>query len=187
MQVLHGDRTGPGHTAVTTTTRLELVHRAVHLAREAVAVYEDTAGGERAARPDWLRAGSALLAAGALLDAAGVLAPVVARQVAEPVAWALLALAVALDAAFNLLLGLGLVVVGLALGRESGWPIWLRGLAVVGGLVSLPVAGQIESDTWARLLAVSGPLWLLWLAGAGLRLGRGAIAGARTPTEAAAR
>ena len=52
MQVLHGDRTGPGHTTASSATRLELVHRAVQLAREAVAVYEDTAGGGRAARPE---------------------------------------------------------------------------------------------------------------------------------------
>jgi hypothetical protein len=127
-----------------------------------------------AARRGWLLAGAALVAAGAAVNAAGSAAPIAAVRFVEAprspegiaVARALLGFALATDAAFNLLLGLGLVAVNLALGRDSGWPPWARALGVVAGLASLPVAAQLISDGFARLLAVSGPLWLAWIAAA---------------------
>jgi hypothetical protein len=136
-----------------------------------------------AARRGWLVAGAALTAFGAAVNAAGSAAPLAAvRFVESPlspegvaVARGLLGLALATDAAFNLLLGVGLVAMNLALGRASGWPAWVRALGVIAGLASLPVAGQVVSDGFARLLAVSGPLWLAWIlaaAAAGLWQGR---------------
>jgi hypothetical protein len=65
--------------------------------------------------------------------------------------------------------------VNLALGAASGWPAWVRALGVAAGSASLPVAGQVASDALAKLLAVSGPLWLAWIlaaASAGLWLGQ---------------
>ena len=136
-----------------------------------------------AARRGWLVAGAALVAVGAAVNAAGSAAPLAAvRFLASPAtaegaaaARALLGLALATDAAFNLLLGLGLVAVNLALGAASGWPAWVRALGVAAGAASLPVAGQVASDALAKLLAVSGPLWLAWIlaaAAAGLWAGR---------------
>jgi hypothetical protein len=132
----------------------------------------------------WLLAGASLAAFGAVVNAAGSAAPLAAVRFVDPsqlgglqAAKALLGLALATDAAFNLLLGLGLVALNLALGRESGWPAWQRALGVAAGLASLPVAGQVVSDGLARLLAVSGPLWLAWIAAAsaaGLWQGRAA-------------
>jgi hypothetical protein len=129
------------------------------------------------ARPGWVRAGALLAASGALLNAAGTLAPAVAVRFAaappdpagEAVGRALLALTLHLDAHFNLVLGLGLLAVNLALGAASGWPRWARALGVLAGLASLPVALQFWSDPFAKLLAISGPLWLAWIAAASAR------------------
>jgi hypothetical protein len=51
----------------------------------------------------------------------------------------------------------------------------VRALGVTAGVASLPVAGQVVSDGFAKLLAVSGPLWLAWIlaaAAAGLWQGQ---------------
>lgn len=129
----------------------------------------------QAGRPDLVRLGALLAAAGALLNASGTQAPTVAvtlvGQEGEATR-ALLGMALALDATFNLLLGAALLLVNAGLGAASGWPLWLRALGLVAGLASLPVAGQLHSATFARLLAVSGPLWVAWIAAASLRLAR---------------
>jgi len=125
------------------------------------------AAAPRAARPGWLVAGLPLLAAGALLDAAGCVGPAVAARLpagaaGDAAGLALLGVALHLDAAFNLLLGVGLLAFHAGLGRGR-WPAWLRGLGLAAGAASLPVALQAWSDDLARLLALAGPLWLTWL------------------------
>ena len=127
----------------------------------------------RAERPGLLRLGTLLAAAGALLDAAGTQAPTVAVSLIGregEATRALLGMALALDASFNFLLGTGLVLANVALGGASGWPRWLRGLGLVAGLASLLVAGQLHSDRFADLLAIAGPLWLLWIGAVAFRL-----------------
>jgi len=127
----------------------------------------------RADRPSLFRLGTLLAAAGALLDAAGTQAPTVAVSLIGhegEATRALLGMALALDASFNFLLGVGLVLVNLGLGRASGWPGWLRGLGLVSGLASIPVAGQLHSDSFANLLAIAGPLWLAWIAAVAVRM-----------------
>jgi hypothetical protein len=132
------------------------------------------AAAARAERPGWLLAGAALIAGGALLDAAGTLAPVVvvrflpAGEGSARIGEALLALTLLLDSTFNVLLGLGLTAVSASLGRSSGWPGWHRALGVVAGLASIPVGLQAFSDAFARLLALTAPLWLAWIAAASL-------------------
>jgi hypothetical protein len=129
----------------------------------------------RARAPGWLRAGALYAAGGALLNAAGCFGPAVAVRFLPPgpagdaVGLALLAGTLHLDAHFNLALGLGLLAVNIAAGEGVGWPRWLRALGVVAGLASLPVAFQFWSDPFAKLLAVSGPLWLAWFTAAALR------------------
>jgi hypothetical protein len=128
-----------------------------------------------AARPDLVRLGALLAGAGALLDAAGTQAPTVAVSLVAregEATRALLGMALALDATFNLLLGAGLILLNAGLGATSGWPAWHRVLGLVAGLASLPVAGQLHSDALARLLAVAGPLWLAWVAVAAVWLAR---------------
>jgi hypothetical protein len=114
-----------------------------------------------ALRP-WALVGAVLFGGGALLDAAGTLAPIAVLRVSADAGEALLQLTLLLDAAFNGLLGLGLLAFAVAQSPEDGWPRWLRWLAAVAGLASLPVVLQFHSDAFARLLAVSGPLWLAW-------------------------
>lgn len=117
--------------------------------------------------------GAALIAAGALLDAAGTMAPVAALHSARPVAEALLWMTLLLDSSFNALLGFGLLAVGWGMSEAAGWPRGLRGLAWVAGLASLPVALQFHSDFFANLLLVSGPLWIAWVLWASYALARG--------------
>ena len=87
-----------------------------------------------------MAASVALISIGAVLNAAGALAPAAARLLdpAEPAApRALLALAVYADAAFNLLLGIGLVLANVALWRE-GAPAWFAVLGIAAGVASVP-------------------------------------------------
>ncbi len=135
------------------------------------------AAATRPDRPGLARAGWALVGAGALLNAAGCVTPAVVVGFVPPppdpvgavLGQALLAVTLHLDAAFNLSLGVGLLLVNAGLGRGSGWPSWLRGLGVVAGLASLPVFLQWHDDAYAKLLAISGPLWLAWFVAASVR------------------
>jgi hypothetical protein len=119
--------------------------------------------------------GAALLGSfGAWLNAATTLfPPMVAVHLPEPsgAGRALLAIAQAADGLFNLTFGIALLV--LARAGAGRWPRGFVVLGVAAGLSSLPVALQPLSDQAARLLGLSGPLWLLWMAWGGLRLIRG--------------
>jgi hypothetical protein len=124
--------------------------------------------GRRIATPVALT-GAALCATGAILNAGGTLAPLVVAQLLTPAceaggdctaAVALLGSSLALDALFNLLLGVGLVCIGAAMRPDATGP-WLKWLTTVAGVMSLPVSLQVFSTTAADLLAIAGPVWLL--------------------------
>lgn len=115
----------------------------------------------------WTVVGAALFGSGALLDAAGTLAPVAALHVDTSTGVGLLWLTLLLDSAFNALLGLGLCCFAVGLKTHSTPQ---RVLAVVAGLASLVVSLQFHDDVFARLLAVAGPLWLAWVIWAAVRL-----------------
>ncbi len=128
------------------------------------------------------RAGGGVVATGAVLNAAGCVAPLVLVRHVLPgcdaascagVARALLGTTLTLDALFNLLLGLGLLALGPALWRGGARAV--AALGIVAGLASLPVAGQPFSDAAARLLAVAGPLWLVFVAWTSVLLWSGRI------------
>jgi hypothetical protein len=88
---------------------------------------------------------------------------------------ALLATSLVLDALFNLLLGVGLVIMGLALWRrQDAWPR-LALFTAAAGLASIPVSLQVISDTAARLLTVAGPLWLVMVGITSVLLWRGRL------------
>jgi hypothetical protein len=132
------------------------------------------------------RFGASSIAAGALLNAAGCVAPLVLVSHLLPgcepaacaaAARALLGVTLTLDALFNLLLGVGLIALALALWRRGERGLALLGL--LGGLASLPVAGQPFSEDAARLLALAGPLWLGFVLWSSVRLWRGQPAGLR--------
>ncbi len=128
-------------------------------------------------RRDWAIVGAALFGGGAMLDAAGTLAPIAALHADDATGTALLWMTLLLDSAFNGLLGLGLLCFARAQAPEDGWPRGLRWLALVAGLVSLPVGLQFSSDTFARLLAIAGPLWLAWVLWSSVALVRARSAG----------
>ncbi len=130
------------------------------------------------------RVGASAVAAGALLNAAGCVTPIVlvthlmpgCEGACGPPARALLGVTLSLDALFNLLLGVGLLGIGGALWRQGSRV--LGGLGLVAGLASLPVAGQPFSAEAAKLLAVAGPIWLAFVLASSWRLFTG---GARRP------
>ena len=138
----------------------------------------------------WAHAGASSIAVGALFNAAGCVTPIVlvshllpgCRDAAAcmPAARALLGVTLSLDALFNLLLGLGLLGMGAALAARGSRV--LGGLGVVAGLASLPVAGQPFSETAAKLLAVAGPLWLVFVVATSVRLWRRAGDGPGAPS-----
>lgn len=110
-----------------------------------------------------LRTGAAIVAGvfiglGALLDAAGTPAPLVALNTDPAIGQAFLRFTLLLDATFNGCLGVGLLAAFVA------QPGKLRWLALAGGLLSLPVAFQWASADAAKLLAIAGPVWLAWIA-----------------------
>lgn len=107
--------------------------------------------------------GAVFFGAGALLDAAGTLAPIAALHVDDTSGVALLWLTLLLDSAFNALLGVGLLCFAGALHPADGWPKALRWFGLAAGLASLPVGLQFSSDAFTRLLAIAGPLWLAWV------------------------
>lgn len=158
-------RLSAAHPAATAASAVSFVLGLLALAGWALSV-----GRWAGTRTAALGAGAA--AAGALLNALGCVAPLVlvlhvlpgcGGESCAPVARALLGLTLSLDAAFNLLLGLGLLGLGAALWRRGE-----RGLGALGllaGLASVPVAGQVAWVAAARLLYLAAPLWLgfvLW-------------------------
>jgi hypothetical protein len=127
------------------------------------------------------RAGAAAMAAGALVNAAGTIAPAVLvlhvgtaceAGACLPVARALLGLTLSLDALFNLLFGAGLAAAAASLWTAERRPV-LGGLGVAAGLATLPVCLQVFSDAAARWLTFAAPLWLAFVAASSVVMWRG--------------
>ena len=124
----------------------------------------------RTSLASWLSTGAALIAAGALLNAAGsVLAGAAIRQdpfVSDSITAgrAMLDGALLADAAFNVLIGFGLILTNVALLRASGYPRWIASIGLAAGVASLPVGLQAVSDSFAAGIVISGSLWLVWIA-----------------------
>jgi hypothetical protein len=126
--------------------------------------------GRRLAGP-WAPLATAAMATGAVVNAAGTLAPaVLVLHVAPacdgascaPVARALLGLTLSLDALFNLAFGAGLALAGACLWRAARRPA-LGALGLAAGLATVPVAGQLAWQAAANWLVVAGPLWLAFV------------------------
>jgi hypothetical protein len=138
------------------------------------------------------RAGIAAMIAGAAMNGAGCVAPLVlvthvlpgctGAGSCAPTARALLGLTLSLDAAFNFLFGLGLALEGASLVRRGAR--WLGALGLAAGLATLPVSLQVVSERAASLLYVAAPLWLAFVLATSVLLWRapaGAAASARLP------
>lgn len=121
------------------------------------------------------KASAQVIAIGALFDALGAVAPLVlaihvreaSAEGARPVARALLGFSLDLDSLFNLCLALGLVGLGLGWPKREKGP-W-RGLAIVSGLLSLPVSAQALVDEAVRFLPVAAPFWLTFVGATALK------------------
>lgn len=133
------------------------------------------------------RLAASAMAIGASVNAAACVAPLVlvahvlpgctAPDACVPVARALLGLTLTLDAAFNLLFGAGLALLGgrlLSRGRR-----WLGGLGLLAGAATLPVSLQVFSERAASLLALAAPLWLAFVLAASVDLWRAPAPAAR--------
>lgn len=124
------------------------------------------------------RAGASLIAVAAIANGIGTLAPLVqARHVRScgpacaAVGRALLGFSLALDALFNLGLGIGLLLVATGVREQRATRIWMG----AAGLLSLPVAAQAVWDPAASLLYVSAPLWLALIVATSLAWLRGHV------------
>ncbi len=95
---------------------------------------------------------------GALLDAVGTPAPLVALNTDPAIGQAFLRYTLLLDATFNGCLGVGLIAAFFAQKDKLRW------LALASGVLSVPVAFQWASADAARLLMIAGPAWLGWIA-----------------------
>jgi hypothetical protein len=131
------------------------------------------------------RLAASAMAIGAAVNAAACVTPLVlvvhvlpscpAPETCAPVARALLGLTLTLDAAFNLLFGAGLALLGgLLIARGARW---LGGLGLLAGLATMPVSLQVFSERAASLLAVAAPLWLAFVVAASVALWRAPAAG----------
>lgn len=129
--------------------------------------------------------GAALvLGTGAVVNAAGTLAPLVVVHLLTPAcgptpaceaaSMALLGTSLALDALFNLLLGAGLVLFGWSVGHGPG-PRWLAVGLMAAGAASVPVSLQIVSPIGADLLLLAAPLWLIAITVVSARMWRGRL------------
>ena len=76
---------------------------------------------------------------------------------------ALLGMTLSMDSLFNLVFGLGLMLVGWAQFDSERFWRWQGLLGLVAGALTVVVSLQLFSDTFARLLGIAGPLWLLWV------------------------
>ena len=81
----------------------------------------------------------------------------------QAVAFALLGWTLTMDAVFNALLGVGMILTGLAMWRDPGFGRIAGGWGVIAGVATLPVVFQPVSYAAAQWLVVAGPLWVLWL------------------------
>jgi hypothetical protein len=115
--------------------------------------------------------GAWVIALGAAVNAAGCFTPLVlalhAGAMSDPslptLGRALLGMTLSLDGFFNFSLGVGLVMIGLAL-RKTKAPKGLAWLALAGGAASFPASLQMIWDPAAQALLLSGPLWLFFIA-----------------------
>jgi hypothetical protein len=135
------------------------------------------------------RLGASAISTGAVLNAAGCVAPLVlvthvlpgcAPGACDGAARALLGVTLSLDALFNLLLAVGLLALGTALWQ--GGERAVAALGAVAGLASIPVSGQPFSEAAAKLLGIAAPLWLAFVLWTSFLLWRGGPArGAEGP------
>lgn len=91
--------------------------------------------------------------------------PSIADPASRAVGMGMLSVGSAIDAMYNLALGVGLVLIARPMRGGGVWPKWLTNLALAAGLLSLPVSLEWYSQFAAPIQYVSGTLFLVWVAG----------------------
>jgi len=118
--------------------------------------------------------GACVLTAGATVDIVASLllvaighgiAPSIGDPVARTIGIAMLNLGAAVDAMYNLALGIGLILIARSMRASGVWPKWLTRLALVAGVLSLPVSLEWYSQLAAAVQYASGTLFLVWVVG----------------------
>jgi hypothetical protein len=127
--------------------------------------------GERLRTPT-ARTAATLMAFGALVNAAGTTTPLVQAlhvgacgAACDAVGRALLGTTLALDGVFNLMLGVGLLLMASAAWRDR----WTSRLMLASGIATIPVSAQAVWDPAANLLYIAAPLWLAVIARTSIR------------------
>ena len=120
--------------------------------------------------------GASMVAGAALLNALGSVFPaVVVHQLPhgeDALGQTLLGLTLVIDSGFNLIFGAGLLLLGLAMARDRHFPMWLAVFGIVAGLPTMGAFSEAWSVTGSNVVALAGPLWLIWVAVASLHLTR---------------
>jgi len=117
--------------------------------------------------------GACIITAGATIDVAAslifvtvghALTPNMTDPAARTVGMAMLNFGASIDSLYNLLLGVGLVLIARSM-RASVWPRWLGMVAVAAGVLSIPVSLQWYAPAVAVVQFASGTLLLVWVVG----------------------
>ncbi len=111
--------------------------------------------------------GAALTMMAAIVNAGGSMLPFVVvthlPHGEDALGQTLLAIALTADALFNLLWGVSMVLLSLAMARATHVPMWLSGWGLVAGVMTMGVVGQAWTPVAADFLLLAGPVWLGWL------------------------
>ncbi len=110
--------------------------------------------------------GGALLVVAAAVRMIGSLLPLVAARFVphgeSGIVTTLLGMTLLLESLFHLCLGIGVLLVSLAMARHRDVPIWLAPAGLLTGLLALPVAGMVSSAPAAVFMPVADFIFLGW-------------------------
>ncbi len=111
--------------------------------------------------------GAGMVTVAALVNACSSLLPfVVVSHLphGEPeIGQTLLAVALTADAVFNLVWGVAVVMLSLAMARALNFTMWLSGWGLLAGILAMGVVGRAWSPAGADFGLLAGPVWAAWL------------------------
>lgn len=118
--------------------------------------------------------GAGLVTVAALLRAGPALFPfVIVTYVPHgeaDIAQVLFAITLTANAVFNLVWGVALVLLSLAMARALNFKMWLSGWGLLAGILAMGAVGQAWSAAAADFGLLATPVWMGWLVAASLAL-----------------